>query len=310
MKKFKLHKNETYGIEIEFATSKVDEIEKMMQQLKETQKINDCWILKEEATCDEIEHDKKGYEINSPVMDHQNHWIHELKIMLKVLEKYTTITSTCAIHFHLGEQIFEENTRYLQDFLLMWSYYEPIIYRFSTGEYNEIRPFIASYAKPLNISMSNQQISALEHHLEMKEFLTQFMKEFGKIFAVNLNPYYYAMKYRKNKHSFWEKATVEFRTFATTYQYDVIYSYLEMILEMIEHVKTLSLEERSLYLESLKNRKKYIDPNSFSSEEMNMNPYFQLNMKKALEFSKLIYQDEKEQKQFMKIYTHKRKSYE
>lgn len=310
MKKLKLHKKDTYGIEIEFATFHQPTLQHEIELLKEQGKLHRDWILKPEKTCDEYGRPGIGYEINSPVMDYHQTWLQELKTVLHLLEQYTKITTYSALHFHIGEQIFEENVRNLQDFLLLWCYYEPVLFRFSTGEFDTLRQGVAFYARPMDISMSEEQIHLLNQNLTMWEFLSQFMKDFGKTFAVNLNPYYYAMKYKDSEEIVWEKDTVEFRTFATSYQYQTIYAYLDMLLMMIEKAKHLQKQDREMYYRALQNRKVYVNPNILMLEDIQLQKYFKMNLKKAEEFAKLIYADEKKQKQFMKIYTCKSKAYE
>lgn len=310
MKRLNLHKKDTYGIEIEFVTKQTPVLQQEIDDLIAKKKLHPDWILKPEKSCDEYGVEGTGQEINSPVLNYQKSWLQELKQVLHLLEQYTMISSKSAIHFHIGSQIFEGRTRYLQDFLLLWCYYEDILYRFATGEYKTIRKATAYYARPMDISMSEEQIHLLNQNLTMWEFLSQFMKDFGKTFAVNLNPYYYAMKYKDSEEIVLEKDTVEFRTFATTYQYQTIYAYLDMLLMMIEKAKHLQKQDREMYYRALQKRKVYVNPNILMLEDIQLQKYFKMNLKKAEEFAKLIYADEKKQKQFMKIYTDKTKSYD
>lgn len=311
MKKLNLHKKDTYGIEIEFVTRQTPVLQQKIDDLIAKKKLHPDWILKPEKSCDEYGVEGTGQEINSPVLNYQKSWLQELKQVLHLLEQYTVISSKSAIHFHIGSQIFEGRTRYLQDFLLLWCYYEDILYRFATGEYKTIRKATTYYARPMKVSINDYQIQLLTKSLSMWEFLSEFLKGFGKIFAINLSPCYFAMKYQGSDELQWHKDTIEARIFSTTYDYSLIYAYLDMLLATIEKAKHLTVQERETYIQTLKNRTQYINPNNLVFfEKLNMEEYFQYQLEKAEEFSKLIYQDEKKQKQFMKIYTDKTKSYD
>lgn len=311
MKKLNLHKKDTYGIEIEFVTKQIPVLQQEIDDLIAKKKLHPDWILKPEKSCDEYGVEGTGQEINSPIMNYQKSWLLELKQVLHLLEQYTMISSKSAIHFHIGSQIFEGRTRYLQDFILLWCYYEDILYRFANGEYKTIREATAYYAKPMNVSINDDQIQLLTKSLSMWEFLSEFLEGFGKIFAINLSPCYFAMKYQNSAESKCYKDTIEARIFSTTYDYSLIYAYLDMLLATIEKAKHLTDQEREAYIQTLTHRPQYIDPNNLMVfEKLNMEEYFRCRSEKAEEFSKLIYQDEKKQKQFMKIYTDKTKSYD
>ena len=309
MKRLMLQKTDTYGIEIEFTSNRRLLLERDFLHLKKKKILHPDWEIKRENSCDCFEKQMVGLEINSPIMSQHKYWLQELKVVLKELEKMTQLTESCAIHFHIGKQIFEDNVSYLQNLLLLWCYYEEVIFRFSSGEYDRLRKGIDSFARPLNISLSDSQIMDLKHCPDLYVFLKHMSYDVGRILAVNLLPYYYAVKH-ENFGSTWKKQTVEFRTFAATYQYELIYHYLDMILNMIQHAKEMDAEERQKYYHALMTRDEYIDINCMTRKQIPFDRYFGFEKEKAEEFAKLIYADEKKQKQFMKIYTCKSKSYE
>ena len=255
MKKLNLHKKDTYGIEIEFVTKQTPVLQQEIDDLIAKKKLHPDWILKPEKSCDEYGVEGTGQEINSPVLNYQKSWLLELKQVLHLLEQYTMISSKSAIHFHIGSQIFEGRARYLQDFLLLWCYYEDILYRFATGEYKTIRKATTYYARPMKVSINDYQIQLLTKSLSMWEFLSEFLKGFGKIFAINLSPCYFAMKYQGSDELQWHKDTIEARIFSTTYDYSFIYAYLDMLLATIEKARkwfdwenTLSSNPESMFI--------------------------------------------------------------
>lgn len=308
MKRLALTKTDTYGLEIEFATSKDKKLKQALEELISKDNIHSDWKLKEEITCKT--ESQKGLEINSPIMNQKKIFLLDLKRILKLLEQDTTITNCCGLHIHVGAQAFEDNVSYLQNFILLFCYYEDILLRYGTGEYQEIRRSLQAHAKPIRVSLSEEQIALLmREDISLLEFLRAFLRDFGKIYTVNLHPYLSALTSPKRNLTR-EKRTVEFRFFAATYDYEIILSFIDTIFQMISYAKKMMPDEKLFYYESLQNRVEYINPNSFGTNRTILKRGFQIDIEKAKEFSGKIYHDERKQKQFMKIYQVKTKSYQ
>lgn len=307
MRKLKLQTTDTYGIEIEFVTLNQIKLEGNFSHLKNENKIDFDWVIKREKTCDITNDRKIGLEVNSPIMDDRIKWLQELKIVLEMLQKETEINHQCAIHFHIGKQIFEENVTYLQNLILLWCHYEDILFRYATGEYRMFRKSILDYAKPLNQSLSYRQVMSLHKSQILPVFLTQMISNVSKRNAISLLPYYQSIMYQNELDNTYEKKTVEFRIFASTYQYTLIYSYLECLLQMIDYAKHMSKEIRDCYFESLMKQKDVLEKNQY---HIPIEHYLKLQLEKAKEFCDTIFTEEESKKEFMKIYTYKSKSYE
>ncbi len=306
MRKLKLQKTDTYGIEIEFVSHHQTQLEKGLSQLKSDNKLNPAWLIKREKTCDVTNDSKIGLEVNSPIMDDRTEWLRELQIVLEVLQKQTEINDQCAIHFHIGKQIFEDNVTYLQNLILLWCHYEDILFRYATGEYRMFRKSIVDYAKPLNQSLTYRQVMSLHKSQILPVFLTQMIGSVSKRNAISLLPYYQSIIYQNELDDTYKKKTIEFRIFATTYQYSLIYSYLECLLQMIDYAKHMSKEMRDYYFESLMNDKDILEKSQY---DVPIEQYLKLHQEKAKAFCDSIFTEEESKKQFMKIYTCKNKSY-
>lgn len=299
---------DTCGLEIEFATAKDIELQDELNRFQEKDKIHNDWKLKEESTCKT--ETKKGLEINSPIMNQKKIWLQDLKLVLKILEQNTMITSSSGLHIHVGAQAFEDNLSYLQNFLLLFCYYEDILIRYGTGEYQQIRKSFHAHSKPLKVSMTEEQIALLvREDISLLEFLRTFLRDFGKIYTVNLHPYLSSLLSPKRNLAH-QKRTVEFRFFAATYDYEVILSFIDTVFQMIQYAKNMTTAEKRIYYAALQNREEYINPNSFQTSQNVLKHSIFIDMDKASEFSQKIYKDERKQKQFMKVYQVKTKSYQ
>ena len=299
MRSLKLQKTDTYGIEIEFVTDDKEQLEDAFKQLKNQYYLHPSWMIKRESTCDYIDKQKMGFEVNSPIMDVRTKWLEELKIVLNMLKQNTEINNQCAIHFHIGKQIFEDHVTYLQNLILLWCYYEDVLFRYATGEYRAFRKSILDYAKPLSQSLTERQKMNLSKAQILPVFLTQMIRNISKRNAISLLPYYQSMIYQNELDNTYEKKTVEFRIFASTYQYEIIYSYLDCLLHMIDYAKHMPKSIKEDYFEALMNH-----------YDMPIEHYLKVQLEKAQEFCDTIFTEEESKKEFMKIYTYKSKSYE
>lgn len=291
---------DTYGIEIEFVLKKVKKLKARLEQLKEEHHIHNDWILKRERSCD----DKKlfGYEINSPVMNHDDKWLCELKLVLQVLKEEAEITDKCAIHIHVGTQILEENVTYFQNLILLTSFYEDILIRFGTGNYHEIRSSFEAFSKPMSMSLPIDKIKlCVNQKLSFSQFLKAYIKDLDRHYTVNLKNCYESRMFAEESL----KDTVEFRFFASTFDYQMIISQIELIFKTMEYAKKLPNRKANMYYQALLHRKEYPE----IERKIPVQKYMKLKLEKATHFSSMVYSDDQKQKQFMKVYQNKTKSY-
>ena len=91
-----------------------------------------------------------GYEIASPVLfDKDELWL-DVDNMCRILKQNANVWYNSSGHIHTGTQVLGGDVNSWKNFLIMWSSYENVIYRFLYGEYLTARESIAKYAKPLS----------------------------------------------------------------------------------------------------------------------------------------------------------------
>ena len=141
--KLNLPKNVLFGLEIEY-----ENLKKINFSLPSN------WINKEENTITD------GGEINSnPLIDSKDTW-NKLKSVLESLEKEgAKMYDTAAGHIHFDSSILNRNFNTWLKLIKAWIMYEPIIYKFSTGERKDLRSFYKSYAFYLRYLLLNNLVN-------------------------------------------------------------------------------------------------------------------------------------------------------
>ena len=139
--KLDINPKTTIGMEIEFQNAKLKQVNKKLKRNLDTN-----WIAKYDATvCRSILGIMHGGEINSPILRNSEKTWEDLQIVCNILTKNKAeITEKCGGHIHIGKQLLNEDS--YMNFIKLWYIYEPIIYRFSYGEFNRERESIFSYA--------------------------------------------------------------------------------------------------------------------------------------------------------------------
>lgn len=137
--KLNLPKNVLFGLEIEY-----ENLKKIDFSLPE------FWINKQENTITD------GGEINSnPLLDTKDTW-NKLKIVLESLEKDgAKMYDAAAGHIHFDSGILNRNFDTWLKLIKAWIMYEPIIYKFSSGEKEKLRSFYQKYAFYLRYILLN-----------------------------------------------------------------------------------------------------------------------------------------------------------
>lgn len=132
-----LPKNVLFGLEIEYEG---------LKQIKFT--LPNSWINKEEDTIPD------GGEINSnPMVDSLDTW-NNLKYVLETLkEEGAKIYDAASGHIHFDSRILGSDFDAWIRLIKLWIMYEPIIYRFSSGEKDKLRKLCMKYAFYLRYSL-------------------------------------------------------------------------------------------------------------------------------------------------------------
>lgn len=136
-----LPKHVTFGIEIEYENILKDKVSLLLKN-KQLDKKLIGWKNKSEI--DIKEYDNEGEEcngeINSPILtDSIETWksLREMLILLKVNDGI--VTEKCGGHVNIGAHLLS-NANHFKQFILLWILYEKEIYKFSSGQFRNIRP--------------------------------------------------------------------------------------------------------------------------------------------------------------------------
>ena len=190
----KLDKSVTFGVEIECEKSNNKKIKKDLDNLI----LNDKWLVVPDASL------TKGIEVVSPILrDNKRNWL-DLENVCSVISKYAIIDKKAAGHVHVGSHILGNERQSWINFIMLWSVYENIIFRFSYGEYLSVRPSLKEYALPISSSLWYNYEKILEYNISLKSMVDRIMYE--KYSAFNLQN----VKTENSNH-FSEGNTIEFR---------------------------------------------------------------------------------------------------
>lgn len=270
-----------FGPEIEFENADIDNIEKYIYN---TYFKTGIFELDTDITLN------NGGEINTPVLYNNKATWEDFKILSEILNKYSTIDVNSSFHVHVCSKVFEDNSKYLLNFLRLWGAYENIIFRFLYGEYCNERPNILKYANPilndclyiLNIDCKDiyKIKSKLEHtrhqavnFCNVKDFITYLIKNTIEIRVANgsLNPI------------IWQNI-------------------INFIISLIEYSKSEN------YNETLINNRIYLNEqlyNSFKDEAkylIDIEKYSKIYEDQALELSDLIFNTNLDKVNFLRQY--------
>lgn len=139
-----LDKGDTFGTELEFKINNMNDLNRIKNYVKKEYGDNE-WgnVVADDCL-------RKIYEISSPVLrDSSIHW-DDLINVCSILNKNSIINNNCGGHIHVGSQLLGNNVKVWLNFILLWSVYENIIFRFGFGNYLTSRSAILEFAKPVS----------------------------------------------------------------------------------------------------------------------------------------------------------------
>lgn len=129
-----------------------------------------------------------GVEINSPILTDEKKCWQELKMVCELLSKYSKIGENCSGHIHIGKQAYADDRDTILKFISLWTLYEPIILRFSNGEFLSSRPGLYEYACPVSYLWIYILHLSINNHLEKDEIIKELSTT--RYYAVNFKSYY------------------------------------------------------------------------------------------------------------------------
>lgn len=253
-----LNKNITFGIEIESEFADITNIENEI----ELDGLKNTWQLKDDYTLD------NGIEISSPILKDDSRAYKEIELVCNIFKKYSKIGVHSGGHIHIGSQILESEHNILA-LVNFWSLFEHVIYRFTNGEYLNIRPSADLYATPLRCLSLPSPYNFSKYNNVMVD---------SCIRLCNISSF-------KNKKI---RNTIEFRSPNGTFEPVIWQNNLNLFTKMIEKVKTIDVE------------KLYYD--YFSNFSISVNEYNKIYFEDAIRFADLIFDKNIDKMYFLRQY--------
>lgn len=155
-----------FGIEIEFSDAVFETIQMLIAyQIEKTYKYDRLeknyskWCVTNEPSVQKSNINNPtnniiyGGEIISPILSNKKeNWL-ILQRVCNILKENNARTKKCGGHIHLNKAYFLNKLveeKFYENLILLWYYYEYIIYRFGNGDLNHTRLLARKYAKPIN----------------------------------------------------------------------------------------------------------------------------------------------------------------
>lgn len=268
-----IRKKQTFGIEIEFMAKREDRIDE--NQVKSYDfKFYDVY---EEVG--ELSNFYQGEMVSLVFHDDCKSW-KKIKKMCEYLQQNKAfINDLCGGHIHIGSQALLKNVD-LNRFIKLWGIFEDIIYYFSYGEQFTNREVIDKYAAPMAFKID--QFLLENHKLTIKN-IHQYFGEY-KENAVEFTRMYQLKKEKKDN-------TIEFRcpngTLNPIIWQNNINFFMKLLLKC-NHRANWDIIDR------------YVRNGQFSTGDLE--DYQKINIEKAMVLNDFLFEEEVDQKNFMKQY--------
>lgn len=139
----------TFGLELEFTGGLTsDEAQAVVDQLIKEGKIREGWTVHYDNSV--VDENGKGAEIVSPVLRDDEQTKRELDIITAMIKASGGVmTEKDGGHIHFGVQCLGNNINDIKNFFKLYTVFEPLLYKISTGDLNYVRPGCGNYAKPI-----------------------------------------------------------------------------------------------------------------------------------------------------------------
>lgn len=261
-----------FGLEIEMEGIPFEEGERVI-----CHKVDENWIIGTDLSLTD-----EGIELSSPVLSNEIETFKKLKKLAKTLEFLNPTFEHASFQINLDAYTFSK-----EDFinlLKMFSIYENIIYRFSTGEEEHIRECAGEFASPV------AQLFYDKYHGTAKKEISYQRLINNETMALSLK--------RKMKKKEGPIAMIEFRTPNGTYNYDLWFNYITFFSAFLTYIKSEVYDKEKMdYL--------------FEHEPFlgHIRELEAIDEKKALQLADLIFTNEEDKNAFYKQYIYKRKVY-
>ena len=145
----------TFGVELEFSGGlTVEQTNEIFDILKEANLIDEGWTVHYDSSI--VDEDGLGAEIVSPPLHDNEQTKREIDIINKVIKTYGgEMNDKTGGHIHFGLQCLGSNVNDIKNFLKLYSVFEPLLYKLSTGDLDYVRSGCRKFAIPLQNRLIN-----------------------------------------------------------------------------------------------------------------------------------------------------------
>ncbi len=290
-KKLNIAFNIYFGIEIEVDESEREEFYYYVSRIcpnffiYETLEYSNYykdWLIKPEVSTN------YGFEIISPVLSNNDvAWnaIKEVCILLK--NKNCKVSDKTAAHIHFDSGILENNIETLKNFIILWSVFENIIYRFSYGENLNYRSNLTTYSIPIKNKVLNNYNSAKNCDTE-ENFIKALNLSFEQIFGIDFH------RYISKEHKAKGTDTIEIRCPNGTVKPEIWQNNINFFTHLLLYAKNNNFNFTEI-------NKMFIKLNQDTIVD-SLDNYKNIDIKKALKLSDLIFNNNLDKINFLKQY--------
>lgn len=273
-----------FGTEIEFMVNEGHEHEKETRRLiNNNSSSKKLYKIGEYRRHDPSIRDKKIFEIKTPILSNNREDFKSLYNVCTGLKQIGVYESNQkGIHVHADLSLLEENKKYLETFLKLFCIYEHIIFRFSYGNISESNINIKSYAREVSTRLYNYLINN-----DKESSFNKSISDLRHLFRCKS----YALNFHQKDFSC-KNETIEVRTFNSTLDPVIIQNNINFVLNMVNQIVNNDVDLELLdYKFSEYNREFYYTE-----------PYSQMNLEDAIEFSDLIFNTSIDKDYFLRQY--------
>lgn len=145
----RLPSNYTFGVEIEYTGGATfAQATYFINLLISRGEIRPGWTVHYDSSV--VDQQGQGAEIVSPVLTDDEQTEKELKIITNYIKSTGGVMNEqTGGHVHYGTQCLGNNIEEIKQFLKLYTIFEPLLYKLSTGDLDYVRPGCGHYAKPM-----------------------------------------------------------------------------------------------------------------------------------------------------------------
>lgn len=271
-----------FGVEIEYIDISYRMFQKTLEDLGYI-----GWSSKAEENITRSKDTDWGGEVTSPKLHNNLSDLNELKEVCQLLKnRNAKADSQCGAHLHFdATKLNVDNIKYLQNLLLLFIYYEDIIFRYAAGADQKLRPNYINVAKPIRNTISKENMRhLLIDTKEYEDLKVEFMKRPSKCYSINFRNLVVQEKYTSKLN------TIEFRIPNGTLNEDIWFNNINTFGLLIEYALKMPDSKRELLIKKIE--KEYDKKFDYELKKL----------KKAKEFISLIAKCPNDEIRFMNQY--------